>query len=240
MIRLFVLLGVAALSLLGCTPASFQNQTDITLQSQVTFIPIASSTPEPTETTRPLSPLEERFSPFALTLEDLPTGIRASSKGLVESVGQSIVTYAQFSESLAYGFESSGTDFLGGVTGFLDDELVTSQFDAELQEDVAEILAEFHEAMGAGEDVPLLEEDQQFVTEIPMQQMPAETAWATDFLRVDGNLVRIDVVAFRRGAVGVYLLYVSRPANQPLLDITAVTFLMEERLRLPDLDGEAF
>lgn len=239
MTRLFAVFG--ALALLGaCAPAGMRTELAVTVSSQVTIVPIASSTPPPTETTRPLSPLEERFAPVALTLDDLPSGIRASTTNLVESVGQSIVTYAQFSESLAYGFESPGTDFLGGVTGFLDDELLVSQFDAELQQDVNAILAEFIDAMGAGEGLPLIEEDQQFVTELPAGQMPQNTAWATDFLRVDGNLVRIDVVAFRRSAIGVYLLYVSRPANQPLLDIAIVSSLLEERLRLSDLDGEAF
>lgn len=240
MTRLFAILGVLALSSGACAPTNIQNQGDITTQSQVTIVAIASSTPLPTETTRPLSPLEERFAPVALTLEDLPAGIRASATDLVENVGHSIGTYAQFSQSLAYGFESPGTDFLGGVTGFLDDDSIASQFDAELQPDVDAILAEFLDALGAGEGVPLIEEDQQFVTEIPADKMPQNSAWATDFLRVDGNLVRIDVVAFRRGAVGVYLLYVSRPGNEPLLDITTVTSLLEERLRLSDLDGEAF
>jgi hypothetical protein len=206
-------------------------------EPQLTQVALDTPTEEPAATRVPPESSAMRFRPLLLTLEDFPEGIVHSAAPLTDNTKKLILANANFSDAFGYGFEKAGSDFLGGVTGFLDDESLILEFDDSAEANIVALLAGFSEGIAGPDGVPLTEEDQQYVTELPAERMPEDARWGSEFVRVNEILIRLDLVAFRRGNVGVYLIYVSSPAREPLLDIAEVSAVLEERILANLEDG---
>lgn len=205
--------------------------------------PLPTATPSPSAAPRltqailataTLSPEDlraQRYQPILLTLDDFSEGIAYSDAQLRDNTAHAILSLATFSDAVGYSFENPGTDYLGGVTGFLDEDDLLVEFDAGIEGNLTNLLVSFAEGLADPGEPTFTPEEQALTTEIPPELMPADTYWLSDFVRTNDRLVRLDVVAFRRGNMGVYLLYVSSPTRDPLIDITAVTALLDQRIR---------
>src|SRR3989304_2852170 len=89
-----------------------------------------------------------------LTLEDFPEGIVHSAAPLTDNTKKLILAHANFSDAFGYGFEKAGSDFLGGVTGFLDDESLILEFDESAEANIVALLAGFSEGIAGPDGVP--------------------------------------------------------------------------------------
>lgn len=201
------------------------------LPPQVTVASLATATSAPTSTLSPEERTQQRFLPLLLTLDDFSDGVMYSDQALTDSTTTAIRTLATFSESVGYSFSHPGSDFLGGVTGFLGDNEMVANFDEQLATGVNDLLVRFGDLVLDEEQSPLAPKDRPFAAEIPANTIPPDVLWASDIGYVDERLVRLDAVGFRRGSIGVYLIYVSAPANEPLIDIAATINLLEARIR---------
>lgn len=200
-------------------------------EPQLTVVSLSTATTPPTPFPSSPETSAQRFLPLLLTLDDFPEGIGFSAPELVSNIGRVISVHTAFSASIAYGFDRSGSDFLGGVTGFLETEALVAQFDEGAPQNIRDLASNFLQEIAGQESPPLTAEDTAYLDEIPADQMPPKTYWVSEFARVNDRLVRLDVVTFRRENVGVYFIYVSAPARQPLLNITEITALLDQRIQ---------
>ena len=160
---------------------------------------------------------------FPPTTVDLPEDI---SSGLVEM----ILGVQEFTDSRTLAVGSMNGDLLVAELGYLPDRRLLT-FDEEISQNLARLLFALSSQMGGDGQPSLLEEDLPFVVEIPADHMPDNVYCDSTFLRDPGGLIRLDVVAFRRGSLAVYILYVTAPARQPLFDITQITDRLEANLQ---------
>ena len=229
MMRRLALIAFLAILLNACaSPADSPIET--LPSSQVTRIAIASATSPATPTYTAEEARRERFLPVLLTLDDFLDGVAYGDPSLTDITTQAIASLAAFSESVGYSFAHPGSDFLGGLTGFLNDPDLIEGFDASLAEALERLLHGFAQDVLDRDEAALSEEELGLAVPIDPADMPPEAVWVSTFGYSGDRFVRLDAVGLRSGRVGVYLIYVGVPDNQPLIDLPAIASLLAERI----------
>jgi hypothetical protein len=183
-----------------------------------------STSPPPAA--QPTIQLEE----LLLTLEEFPRTTVELPEDISSGLAEMILGVQEFTDSRTLAVGSMNGDLLVAELGYLPDRGLLT-FDEEISQNLARLLFALSSQMGGGSQPSLIEEDLPYVIEIPPDHMPDDVYWDSTFLRDPGGLIRLDAVAFRRGSLAVYILYVSAPARQPLFDIPQITERLEAKLQ---------
>jgi hypothetical protein len=229
MMRRFALIALLAILLSACA-APVTSPIETLPTSQITRIAIASATSPPTPTYTAEEARRERLLPLLLTLDDFEVGVNYGAQSLTDNVTNGIQNHAMFTDGVGYVFVNEGSEFLGGLTGFLDSQELVADFDASAMADLDALMAGFLADVLDPEDRSLTEADQALALENSLTDLPADVHALSQFGYSSERLVRLDAIAFRRGNVAVYLLAVSVLKRDPLIDISAIISVLEERL----------
>lgn len=188
--------------------------------AEPSIMPTATQTATPAPTNTPAAPSD--ISSVVLTLDDLPPGFEAVSLEEWGLTRDALSNDELTIETIFAFMEYEHFEFLFGFTTLLPTRLDQASFDAELG-DTDYLIESFVMGLGASG-----------VTEqsaIPgLDDIGDMSAGLTVVATLEGMAMRMDMVVFRKGPVGAFLLAMYLDGDTPVISIEDASLLLEAKI----------
>ena len=216
MVVVLLTLGCDALQGLVATPTAVPTHTPT-----ATNIPTATHTPIPSPTPTTASALPPDLSGLVLTLNDLPPGFQVVSLEEFGLTREALSGDGLIVESVFAFMEYERFEFSMGFTTLLPTRVDQAAFDAELAEPDYLIEA-FVVGLGA---TGVTEQ-----SEIPGLDIGDAAAGITVVAGLEGVPMRMDMLVFRDGTVGAFVVAMYLEGDTPLISIEEIARRLEARI----------